>query len=68
MSDIDEIQLTSYYELSDQLSAAIDTGNTGAAVSALGSAHLAYVVRLISTDQYAELRADFSEAYPDIAI
>lgn len=68
MSDIDEIQLTSYYELSDHLSAATETGNVDAAVSTLESAHLAYQCRIISTDQYAELRADFSEAYPDIAI
>lgn len=62
------IQLGQYYELSDLLSAATETGNLDAAVRALESAHLAYQCRIISADQYAELRADFSEAYPDIAI
>lgn len=68
MRNIPSSQLASYYELSDLLSAAIDTGNLDAAARAIDSAHLAYQHGVITADRHAELRADFSEAYPDIAI
>lgn len=59
-------QLAVYRGYSDALHVAIDTGNTAEAVEVIAGAGEAFRERRLSVEQYGDLRADFSNNYPDI--
>lgn len=59
-------QLAVYRGYSDALHVAIDTGNIAEAVEVISGATAAFHARQLSVEQYGDLRADFSNNYPDI--
>src|SRR5690554_62629 len=51
-----------FKQLSNNMQAAIDTGNTEWAVGTYGEAKDAWLAKAITHDEFAEIRADFQEA------
>lgn len=55
-----------YQKLLKNVHAGIDTGNQEWAVRAYGEANDAWRAHLITHEEFAEIRGDFQEAFPDL--
>jgi len=55
-----------YQKLSDNMQVCIDTDNKQGAIDAYSEARDAWMAEAITHEEFAEIRGDFAEAFPDI--